>query len=69
MRRQLGVAHRVLDVLVTEISLQRPRIVALVGQREAGGVPQLVRVRLEPKACRRARTSSVRAQAARVTAG
>ena len=34
-RRQLGVSDRVLDVTVAEVSLQRPRIVALVGQRKA----------------------------------
>ena len=44
IRRQLRVPHRVLDVLVPEVGLQRPRIVALVGQREAAGVPQHVRV-------------------------
>src|SRR6476469_4566933 len=44
VRRQLGVAHRVLDVAVTEVSLQRSRIVALVGQRKATGVAQHVRM-------------------------
>jgi hypothetical protein len=39
IRRQLGVSHCVLDIPVTEIGLQRPRIVALVGQSEAAGVP------------------------------
>ena len=33
-----------LDVAVAEVSLQRPRIVALVGQREAAGVAQHVRM-------------------------
>jgi hypothetical protein len=28
VRRQLGVAHRVLDILVAQISLQSPRIAA-----------------------------------------
>src|SRR5438067_527206 len=32
VRRQLGVAHRVLDVLVTEIGLQRASIVAGLGR-------------------------------------
>jgi hypothetical protein len=45
--RQLGVAHRVLDVLVPEIGLQRPRVVALIGQRITAGVPQHMRVDLE----------------------
>jgi hypothetical protein len=31
VRRQLGVAHRVLDVLVPEPNLQRPGVVAGVG--------------------------------------
>ena len=43
-RRQLGVSHRVLDVAVAEVSLQRPGIVALVGQRKATGVAQHVRM-------------------------
>ena len=46
-RRQLGIAHGVLDVPVAEVGLQRARIVALVGQREATSVPQHVRVSLE----------------------
>jgi hypothetical protein len=48
-RRQFGVAHRVLDIFVAEIRLQRPGVVAFVGERVAAGVPQHVRVRLEPK--------------------
>lgn len=45
--RQLGVTHSVLDVAVPEIGLQGARVVPLVGQRVATGVPQHVRVRLE----------------------
>ena len=30
VRRQLGVAHRVLDILVAQISLQSPRIAAVI---------------------------------------
>jgi hypothetical protein len=37
----------VLDVAVTKIGLQRSRIVALVGQRKAAGVPKHVRVNLQ----------------------
>jgi hypothetical protein len=37
----------VLDVLVAKVSLQNPRIVTLVRQREATGVPEHVRVSLE----------------------
>src|SRR5262245_7132829 len=44
VRRQLRVAHRVLDVLVPEICLQRPRVVASVGERVAGSVAQHVRM-------------------------
>jgi hypothetical protein len=40
MRRQLGVAHRVLDVLVPEIGLQGAGVVAGVGQGVAAAVPQ-----------------------------
>jgi hypothetical protein len=43
LRRQLGVPDRVLDVLVAEPCLQRPRIVPGIGQGVATGVPQHVR--------------------------
>ena len=46
-RRQLGVAHGVLDVPVPEIGLQRPRIDAVIGELEAAGVAQHVRMHLE----------------------
>jgi hypothetical protein len=36
-----------LDILVAQIRLQRAGIVALVGQGEAAGVPEHVRMRLE----------------------
>jgi hypothetical protein len=48
-RRQFRIAHRVLDVLVAEVSLQRPRVVALIGQRVTACVPEHVGVRLEPE--------------------
>jgi hypothetical protein len=38
--RQLSVPHRVLDVFVPEIGLQRPRVVPTVGQRIAASVPK-----------------------------
>jgi len=44
---QLGVPNRVLNVPVTQIRLQSARVVAFIGQREAAGVPQHVRVSLE----------------------
>ena len=34
--------HRVLDVLVAEVGLQRSRIVPFIGQRKATGVAQHV---------------------------
>src|SRR5262249_53384742 len=40
VRRQLGVPHRVLDILVSEISLQGASVVPPVRQGEATGVPQ-----------------------------
>src|SRR5262245_38241720 len=38
----LGVADRVLDVLVPEVVLQRPRVVAIVGELEPTGMAQHV---------------------------
>jgi hypothetical protein len=46
-RRQLGIAHRVLDVLVAEIRLQRTGIDAVIGELEAACVPQHVRMHWE----------------------
>jgi hypothetical protein len=37
-RRKLGVAHRVLDVAMAEVGLQRAGIVAGVGEGETAGV-------------------------------
>src|SRR5216683_1676367 len=48
-RRKLGVPHGVLDVLVTEVRLQGPRIMALIRQRKPASMPQHMRVSLEPK--------------------
>ncbi len=45
--RELGVAHRVLDVLVTEPRLQGPRVVAVIGQLKAAAMPQHVRMHRE----------------------
>ena len=42
--RERGVDRRVLDVLVTEVVLDLADIAALLGQREAAGMPQLVRM-------------------------
>ena len=46
-RRQLSVAHGVLNVAVAEIGLQGARIVSSVRERVAAGVPERVRVSLE----------------------
>ena len=46
-RRQFGVAHRVLDVAVAQIGLQRPGIDAVIGELEAACVPQHVRMHRE----------------------
>ena len=48
-RRQFRVPHRVLDIAVAEIGLQGARVVPLVGERVAAGVPEHVRVCLEAK--------------------
>ena len=44
MRRQLGVADRVLDILVAEVRLQRPGVVTGIGKRIAATVPKHVRM-------------------------
>src|SRR2546428_11101388 len=44
VRCQLGVAHGVLDVLVPKPCLQRPGVVAGVGQGVAAAMPEHVRV-------------------------
>ena len=46
-RRRLGVAHRVLDVAVPEVRLQRAGIDAVIGQLEAAGVAQHVRMHFD----------------------
>src|SRR6516165_38117 len=42
--RHFGVSDRVLDVLVPEVVLQGPGVMAIIGQLEATGVAQHVRV-------------------------
>src|SRR5262249_50326888 len=44
---QLRVAHGVLDVLVPEVMLQRPRVVAVIGKFEPAGVAEHVRMHAE----------------------
>jgi len=48
-RRQFRVTHRVLDVAVPKVGLQGACVVAFVGQGKSAGVPEHVRVRLEPE--------------------
>ena len=42
--RHFGVPDRVLNVLVPEVVLQRPRVVAIVGELEPAGMAKHVRV-------------------------
>src|SRR5262249_61799157 len=42
--RHVGVPDRVLDVLVSEVVLQGPRVVAIVGELEPAGMAKHVRV-------------------------
>jgi hypothetical protein len=46
-RRQLGVAHCVLNVAVPKVGLQGASVVSLVRQRVATGMPEHVRMRFE----------------------
>ena len=62
LRRELGVAHRVHDVLVAEVVLQRARVASVVRELVAGRVPQHVRMHAE----RKLRSAH---QAARATCG
>jgi hypothetical protein len=40
LRCHLGVAYRVLDILVAQIGLQAPRVMTFVGLRVVAGVSQ-----------------------------
>ena len=62
IRCQFGIADRVLNVLATEIGLQRSRVMARVGQREAAGMPKHVRVNPEGELGRFARALIMRAK-------
>src|SRR5262249_16346495 len=46
---QLGISHRVRDVAVAEVGLERAGVDAIVGEREAAGVAQQVRMSRERK--------------------
>jgi hypothetical protein len=56
LRSQFGVPDRVLNVAVTKVRLQRPRVMAGIGQCEAARVPQHVGMGLEDEAGRPAGT-------------
>jgi hypothetical protein len=47
IRRQRHVDRRGLDVAVTQVTLQRPGVLALIRELEAAGVPQHVRMHRE----------------------
>ena len=47
LRRQGGIPRRILDIAMAEIRLDRARIVTIVGELVAAGVPQHVGVRLD----------------------
>jgi hypothetical protein len=44
IRTQLGIAHRVRDVFVSEVLLDRARVLALAGELESTGMPEHVRM-------------------------
>jgi hypothetical protein len=50
-RRQLRVPDGVLNIAVTQVGLHGPGVVAGVGEREAAGMPQHVRVNREGELC------------------
>src|SRR5262249_7722285 len=50
IRCQFGVAHRVLNIAMPKVGLQGPCVVAGIGEGEAAGVPEHVRVRLQIEA-------------------
>ena len=45
---QLGIAHGVLNILVPQVVLNRPGIVAVIGQLKARGVAEHVGMHREP---------------------
>jgi hypothetical protein len=47
MRRQGGIARRVLNVAMPEIGLDRTRVMAIVGELVSAGMAQHVSVRLD----------------------
>jgi hypothetical protein len=47
LRRQRGIARRILDVAMPEIGLDRTRVVAVVGELVTAGVAQHVGMRLD----------------------
>ncbi len=49
VRCKLGVPHRVLDVLMSQVMLDRSSIMAVVGEFKPAGMAQHVRVHRKPK--------------------
>jgi hypothetical protein len=48
---QLGIAHGVLNILMPQVVLNRPSIVAVIGQLKARGVAEHVGMHWEPQLC------------------
>jgi hypothetical protein len=65
VRRKLSIAHRALDVAVSKVRLQRPRVVPRISQGKPASVTKHVRVRLEVEAGFRAGTLDNLREAAR----
>jgi hypothetical protein len=51
LRRQGGIARRVLNVAMPEISLDRTRVVTVIGELKAAGVAEHVGVGLDAETC------------------
>jgi hypothetical protein len=51
VRRHFGVTHRVHDILVAHVVLERSGVMPIVGKLVAGGVPEHVRVNRERELC------------------
>ncbi len=48
VRRKLGVPHRMLNVFVSQVMLDRPGVVAVIGELEPARMAQHVRVYRKP---------------------
>ena len=63
-RGELGVAHRVLDVAMAKVGLQRARLLAIFGELEATSVAQHVGMHLDLRPAVTGARSSIRAKPA-----